>query len=147
MANKSETTLILKRTFNAPREKVFQAWTNPEMLKEWFHGGDDWTTPIQEVDLQVGGKFRLGMQPPDAEAPYVAYGTYREVQPPEKLVYTWDWEGQDPLDTLVTVVFREVGDSTEVELTHERFPNPETRDQHREGWIGCMDQLDKSFLS
>ncbi len=143
MANGSETTLNLKRTFNAPREKVFQAWTDPNALKEWFHGMDDWTTPVHEIDLQVGGKYRLGMQPPDGDTPYVAYGTYREVQPPEKLVYTWSWEGQDPMETLVTVEFREVGDSTEVELTHERFPNAEERDKHNEGWVGCLDQLSK----
>ncbi|MCH8874602.1 SRPBCC domain-containing protein [candidate division KSB1 bacterium] len=80
MANGSETTLNLKRTFNAPREKVFRAWTDPTALKEWFHGMDDWTTPVHEIDLQVGGKYRLGMQPPDGDTPYVAYGTYREVQ-------------------------------------------------------------------
>ncbi|MCH8957418.1 SRPBCC domain-containing protein [candidate division KSB1 bacterium] len=67
MANGSETTLNLKRIFNAPREKVFRAWTDPNALKEWFHGMDDWTTPVHEIDLQVGGKYRLGMQPPDGD--------------------------------------------------------------------------------
>ena len=143
MANGRETTLNLKRTFGAPREKVFQAWTDPNVLKQWFHGMDDQTTPIHEIDLKVGGEYRLGMQPPDGDTPYVAYGTYQEVQPPEKLVYTWSWEGQDPLNTLVTVEFRDVGDATEVELTHERFPNAEERDKHNEGWGGCLDQLGK----
>ena len=143
MANGSETTLNLKRTFGAPRAKVFQAWTDPNVLKQWFRGMDDWTTPIHEIDLKVGGKYRLGMQPPDGDTPYVAYGTYREIQPPEKLVYTWSWEGQDPMETLVTVEFRAVGDSTEVELTHERFPNAAERDKHNEGWVGCLDQLSK----
>jgi len=84
-----------------------------------------------------------GCSRPMAIQPYVAYGTYREILPPEKLVYTWSWEGQDPMETLVTVEFREVGDSTEVELTHERFPNAEERDKHNEGWVGCLDQLSK----
>ena len=139
----SETSLNLKRVFAAPRQKVFNAWTDPNALKEWFHAGDDWTTPVHEVDLRVGGRYRIGMQSPDADAPYVIQGVYKEVQPPERLVYTWSWEGEDPFETLVTVVFKDLGDSTEVQLTHEQFPNQAERDKHNEGWCGCLEQLEK----
>lgn len=135
------TTLNLKRTFAAPRERVFQAWTDPAELRKWFHVGEDWSTPICEVDLRENGTYRIGMQPPDGETPSVVTGRFREVNVPEKLVYTWSWEGDEPHETLVTVIFRDLGDKTEIELTHERFPSATERDKHAEGWEGCLQQL------
>lgn len=146
MSDRSGTTLSLKRIFAAPREKVFHAWTDANALKKWFHVGEDWTTPLCEIDLRVGGTYRIGMQPPDSDSPYVVQGTFREVKPPEKLVFTWSWEGEDPYETLVTVFFRDVGGKTEVELRHERFPNSEERDKHSEGWAGCLEQFSNFFL-
>ena len=137
----TEITLNLRRTFQAPREKVFRAWTDPEELKKWW-GPEGYATPSAEVDLRVGGKYRLGMRKlPDGETFYLS-GIYREVRPPERLVYTWRWEAQpEHGETLVTVEFREVGDSTEVVLTHERFPTEKARDDHNRGWSGCLDRL------
>ena len=139
----TEITLNLRRTFQAPREKVFRAWTDPEELKKWW-GPEGYATPSAEVDLRVGGKYRLGMRKlPDGEIFYLS-GIYREVRPPERLVYTWRWEAQpEHGETLVTVEFREVGDSTEVVLTHERFPTETARDDHNRGWSGCLDRLAK----
>jgi len=139
----TEITLNLRRIFKAPREKVFRAWTDPEELKKWW-GPEGYATPSAEVDLRVGGKYRLGMRKlPDGEIFYLS-GIYREVRPPESLVYTWRWEAQpEHGETLVTVEFREVRDSTEVVLTHERFPTQKARDDHNRGWSGCLDRLAK----
>lgn len=142
MIGRAEPKLSLKRTFAASREKLFQAWTDPAEIKKWFHVGEDWTTPLCEIDLRVGGAYRIGMQPPDRDTPYVVHGVFREVKSPEKLMFTWSWEGE-PHEMLVTVVFRDLGDKTEIELTHERFPNATERDKHAEGWTGCLQQLDK----
>ena len=84
----SETILQISRTFNAPRELVFQAWTQPESLSRWWAAGPGFTTPIAEVDLRVGGKYRLGMLAPDQDQPYVVGGVYKEMVHSEKLVYT-----------------------------------------------------------
>lgn len=140
-----ETTLHLRRTFAAPREKVFRAWTDPEELKTWW-GPAGYATPMAEVDLRVGGKYRLGMRKlPDGEIFYLS-GTYREVRPPEKLVYTWSWEGEPELrETLVTVEFQEMGHSTEVILTHEFFPSQKVRDDHNKGWTSCLDRLARAL--
>ena len=140
-----ETSLQIRRTFPAPRERVFRAWTQPEELKKWWGIADGFSAPIAEVDLRVGGNYRLGMKPPDGDTPYVCGGTFRELRPPEKLVYTWSWEppGNDIGETLVTVEFLDRGGSTEVVLTHELFPNQEARDQHSQGWAGALDQLAK----
>ncbi len=141
---RSEITLNLTRTYSAPREEVFRAWTEPEALKRWFAPSDEFSTPIAEVDLRVGGAYRIGMKPPDQEDMFIVVGTYREVQPPERLVFTWSWEeGMDVGETLVTVQFRDLGGSTEVVLTHELFPNEQARDKHNEGWSGCLERLEK----
>ena len=153
----SETTLRISRTINAPRELVFQAWTQPESLSRWWGVRADYTTPIAEVDLRVGGKYRLGMKAPDKDEPFVVGGTYREILPPEKLVYTWAWEyhGDEsapgpqsgpesvvgPGETLVTVLFHDAGGKTEVVLIHEFFADRNMRDEHSNGWSGCLEQL------
>lgn len=132
--------LQIKRTFNAPRAKVFRAWTDPAMLHKWWRSAPDWTSPIAEVDLREGGQYRLGMQAPDADAPYVVMGEYKEVVPAEKLVYTWGWEHGGAL-TQVTVEFLDHNDGTEIVLTHENFESEADRDEHALGWGGCIDTL------
>ena len=153
----SEISLRITRILDAPRELVFQAWTEPDRLNQWWRAHPAMSTPIAEVDLRVGGSYRLGMQPPDKDAPYVVVGTYREIRPPEKLVYTWSWEVDHPGgaagtgsapdsvlaagETLVTVELHDVDGKTEVVLTHEYFSNDHSRDEHQGGWGGCLDQL------
>ena len=134
-------SLELKYTFEAPRERVYRAWTDPAALRQWFRTAPDFTTTIAEVDLRVGGRFRIGMQSPGADALYVATGVYRQIQPPEKLVFTWTWEGSEEAETLVTVNFHSVGETTEVTLKHEGFESIEARDLHADGWQGCLSQL------
>ena len=101
----STTTLTITRTFAAPREKVFKAWTDPQELKKWWAAGPGFTTPFAEVDLRVGGRYRLAMKPPDQDVVRVVGGVYREVRPPERLIYTWAWEGSGGPETVVTVTF------------------------------------------
>ena len=140
---KPETTLHLTRTFAAPREKVFRAWTEPEELKKWW-GPEGYSTPTAEVDLRAGGTYRLGMMKLPKGDVFYLVGTYREVRPPEKLVYTWRWESQADLgETLVTVEFRDRGNATEVILTHELFPTEKARQDHDKGWNSCLDRLAK----
>ncbi|HET7874267.1 MAG TPA: SRPBCC domain-containing protein [Methylomirabilota bacterium] len=137
----SATTLRLTRTLPAPRERVFRAWTDPEALTRWW-GPHGFETPSAELDLRVGGRYRLAMRKlPDGEVFYLT-GTYREVRPPERLVYTWQWEAEPELgNTLVTVEFREVAGGTEVTVTHELFPSEKVGDDHNRGWSGCLDRL------
>lgn len=136
--------LRMTRMFAAPREKVFQAWTQPEHLRNWWGMSVGYTAPIVEVDLRVGGKYRLAMQPPDQEELHIVGGTFREISPPEKLVYTWGFQHEgmvqnEQSETLVTIEFRDLGDSTELVLTHEYFPTEEICEQHRQGWIMMLD--------
>ena len=138
----SETTLQVRRTFPAPRHKVFEAWTQAEKLTKWLcRVTEQHSTKILELDVRVGGRYRLEVTTPEGDR-YHLSGTYQEVQPPERLVFTWSWEGDPNFgETLVMVDFRARGNSTEVILTHERFPNAKARDQHTMGWNGCFDRL------
>ena len=82
------------RTIDAPRARVFNAWTDPAELRRWW-GPGEFLCPEAEVDLRCNGAYRLVMQP-TAGDPFVLAGTYREVTPPERLVYTWRWETGRP---------------------------------------------------
>jgi uncharacterized protein YndB with AHSA1/START domain len=138
--------LRLERTFDAPREEVFAAWTSPEVLRRWWAAAPGWECTTAEVDLRVGGRYRLAMRESPEAAPYAVGGEYLEVDPPERLVYTWTWEG-DPesqrgsRDSVVTVRFLPAGSGTTVELVHEGFATPDVRDRHAHGWMGVLDNL------
>ena len=139
-----EAVLRLSRTFNAPRERVFDAWTDPEVLREWWSAMPTMKPTLAEVDLREGGRYRLGMQDSESGREHVVVGEYREVRRPEGLAYTWTWEGSPELtggETLVEIEFREDGDGTEVVLTHTGLPTEESRGQHAHGWNGCFDSL------
>ena len=136
-----ETTLKVRRTFPAPRARVFRAWTDPKELALWFAPSVEYSTKVPELDLKVGGKYRVEMHHKGGNINRVG-GTYREINPPEKLVFTWRWEN-DPTahESLVTVEFLDLGTSTEVLLTHVQLPNVEQREKHAQGWNGCLEQL------
>ena len=152
-ANASTQTLKLRvaRTFDAPRERVFQAWTDPALLKKWFRPDDSFTTLLTKVDLRVGGKYRLQMRRPDGDF-HTCVGTYREVKAPERLVFTWQWEKDggepdfgevEPEQMLITLEFHTRGKQTEVILTQENFASVESRDRHEHGWNSCFGQFAK----
>jgi uncharacterized protein YndB with AHSA1/START domain len=127
------------RTIEAPREQVFRAWTDPDELRRWW-GPGEFTCPEAQVDLRPGGRYRLVMQP-TAGDPFVLGGTYREVEPPARLVYTWRWEtgpAADGSESLVTVEFRDRGEQTELVLTHSEFPASHGPAPYRMGWEGGL---------
>jgi uncharacterized protein YndB with AHSA1/START domain len=139
-----QASVSLRRTIAARRDDVFRAWTDPEHLRKWW-GPPGYETPEATVDLRPGGRYRFTMKKAPDGAPFFLTGTYREIAPPEKLVYTWTWEGR-PNDTgensLVTVRFLERGDSTEVVIVHDLLTTEEMRAGHTKGWIGCLDRLE-----
>jgi uncharacterized protein YndB with AHSA1/START domain len=99
---------------------------------------------LAEVDLRVGGRFRIHMREPDGKEHRVG-GAYRVIDPPRKLTYTWQWETEsstnDPVETLVTIEFLPRGKGTELVLTHEGFASEEARRSHEHGWAGIMEKL------
>ena len=137
-ATKNETSVTVRRIFPYSQDKLWAAWTEPEALKKWFHPGPDLMTPEAEVDLRVNGRYHFLIHTSHVQ------GEYQEVDPPNKLVFTWYWRDFEHLTTLVTVEFVPIGSAeTEVVLTHERFQNSEERDSHTEGWYGCFVELER----
>ena len=137
--------LRITRTYEAPREKVFQAWTDPRALTRWFAPTDDFRTEVPELDVRPGGRYRVDMI--QGERRHRLAGKYVEVRPPERLVFTWEWENEPAhgVETLVTIEFFDRGGSTELVLTHERFTEPASRDEHGKGWNGCLARLGRYF--
>ena len=133
-------TLRLTRVVPAPRDVVFRAWTDPEALRRWWVPFEGMTVPAAEVDLRPGGRYRFIVRNAKGEEFHLS-GVYREVRPPERLVYTWRWDGADDGETLVTVDFEASGTTTLLHLTHERFPDDAVRDRHGTGWTGVLDRL------
>jgi uncharacterized protein YndB with AHSA1/START domain len=137
------------RTIEAPREEVFRTRTDPEQLRTWW-GPGEFTCPEAAVDLRPGGSYRLVMQP-TAGDPFVVAGTYREVEPPSRLVYTWRWEtgpAADGAESLVTVEFRELSAQpprTELALTHTEFPASHGPAPYQVGWEGGLDKFERLF--
>jgi uncharacterized protein YndB with AHSA1/START domain len=133
--------LRIARTYTAPREKVFRAWTDPQALTRWLAPRDGFSTEVLELDLRPGGRYRIDMI--EAGRTHRVAGTYLEVRPPERLVFTWKWEGESAHleETRVTIELFERGQETELVLTHDRFTDPASRDEHGKGWNGCLDSL------
>ena len=150
--NEEGVVLRLSRRFAAPRERVFEAWTDPELLGIWWAAQPDWEGGEAEVDLRPGGRYRLAMRDPASGDVHTVVGEYREVRPPERLAYTWTWDTNvDAMkgseDTLVEVDFVEADGGTEVHLTHSGFASEQLSEMHGHGWNGCLDNLERRVLS
>ena len=135
------TALRITRVIRTDRQSVWDAWTKPEQMKQWSCPAPGGLAEATS-DLRVGGAFTMRMVVEGVE--HNAFGTYREVEEPKRLVYTWDWREEEQAmgDTLVTVEFNEVEGGTEVVLLHEGFPAEEARAGHDEGWNACMANLE-----
>lgn len=147
MPHRDEHTLTITRTFKAAPDKVFRAWSEPDLLKVWM-GGKGVESGYAEVDFRVGGGYRVRLQPP-AGNPFYVEGIYQEIDPPKKIVYTWIFVGAEieTGETLVTVDFVPQANGTQVTLRHEKLPNAQIRDIHAEGWTGLLSNIDDLDLN
>ena len=138
--------LRLQRTFAAPREDVYRAWTDPQAMTQWF-GSRSVRKPSAEADVRPGGRYRITMRSRTGYTIH-CFGTYLEVEPPERLVYTFAWQKMGLLtrgmgDSRVTVEFRDLGGSTEVSLTHELRDTRWLHAFHAWGWRRSLDNLER----
>lgn len=134
-------TLRLERSFKATAEQVFEAWTDPDLLKQWW-GPPGSVVTVVEVDLRVGGRYRIAIQQ-KSQATYYVSGAYQTVDRPYRLVFTWRWENpeMDIGQSLVTIELDSDGKKTDLRLIHERLPDEEARRSHAEGWTGILQKL------
>jgi uncharacterized protein YndB with AHSA1/START domain len=140
-------TLHLHRVLPAPRSRVFRACVEPEELAKWW-GPRGFTAPSVELDVRVGGKYRIAMKPPEGEVFYLS-GEFREVDPPARLVYTFRWEDPDPGDreTVVSVSLRALDDQTEFALVQTGFATQGRHALHHAGWTDSLDRLQELMSS
>lgn len=137
-------TLQIERTYQAPAEAVFDAWTSEEVMRRWFHGERAWQTPVAEVDLRLGGKVRVVMRDPDKEVDHGGGGYYTEIDPPRRLVFTWTWDDEER-ETLIELDFEESDGATKVTLTHSGLRDQETVISHEGGWSTCLENLERAL--
>jgi len=152
MATKSSTaaaagpitrpSLTIKRRLNAPPEKVYAAWTNPQKMTRWFGPANARIGSVQaDIDARIGGRFRISFSTDDEY--YEAGGVYREVVPNQKLVFSWAWHSTPERESQVTISLKPDGDGTLLTLHHEQFFDSAARDGHERGWTGMLDNLEK----
>jgi uncharacterized protein YndB with AHSA1/START domain len=145
MSEQGGLVLRIERTFDAPAQDVFDAWTREEVLLRWFHADPDWDTPSAEVDLRVGGSLRVVMRDPAAGAEYGGGGEYTVIDPPHRLVFTWVWDDDPSHPQLIEVEFSERDGATKVLMISSGIPTEKGRDEHEEGWHKCFDNLDRAL--
>ncbi len=143
MTEHRERVLQIERTFDAPVERVFEAWTSEEVLRRWLHGMPGWETPTAEVDLRVGGRIRIVMRDPSDGTEAGATGEYRVVEPPHRLVFTWVWDDQPDRQQVIELEFSERGGGTAVLMTNSSIPTDERRESQQRGWTVCFDNLER----
>jgi len=148
MTTKAEekTSLEIKRFINAPRDRVYAAWTDPVQLKEWW-GPKEVRTLTIVADTGVGGKYRWDLVNQEGEKMSV-FGEYQELVPGKKVVFTWKWDDDadwKDYDSIVSVEFSDRDGGTELRLTHVKLPSEASRDRHTEGWNSVIDRLEKFF--
>jgi uncharacterized protein YndB with AHSA1/START domain len=143
-------TVRVERTFEAPAEAVFDAWTNPEVLRRWWKANPAWEDARAEIDLRVGGGYRLAMRDPEAGEEHVVFGRYREVARPRRLVYSWTWEGTGPYAghaSEVAVTFQEDAPGrTTVVIEHAGLLDETSRANHEQGWKGVLESFARSGI-
>jgi uncharacterized protein YndB with AHSA1/START domain len=137
-------TLRMERAFEAPAQAVFDAFTNEEVLRRWWHPGHDWEATVAEVDLRLGGEVRVVMRNPHEDVEYGGGGRYTEIDPPRRLAFTWIWDG-DTTRQLIEVDFEEAGGVTTVRFTHRDLWDEEAVRSHEDGWGKAFDNLARAL--
>ncbi|MGP4001489.1 SRPBCC family protein [Streptomyces sp. 8N706] len=148
MTHDGTLRLRMERVLRAPRSAVFRALTEPQELAMWW-GPDGFTIPRVESDLRPGGGYRIAMQPPEGDLFHLV-GEFLDVDPPERLSYTFRWEEPDPEDreTVVTLSLRDLGStSTELALAQGDFATERRQALHDEGWTQALDKLEDHMSS
>ncbi len=142
MVTDTSTALVLRRTFNASPERLFEAWTTPAVLMKFLGPGDVEVLDVR-ADARAGGKYSITFRDSDGDV-MIAGGVYREIAPPERIVCTWAWREDDPKlakETLLTLEFLGRGAQTDLLLTHENFRDETQRSNHQSGWTQILDKL------
>jgi uncharacterized protein YndB with AHSA1/START domain len=139
----NRSKLLVRRTYNAPAERVFKAWVDPEDMRKWYTPKGHWNVDVRSMDLRIGGGYQVFFGP-EGETPYVEAGGYEEITPPYRLVFLAELSRDGGLIgvTRCDISFFDLGDQTEVTMI-ETGGDPAHAEERAEGWSGTMDNLYK----
>ena len=140
----NDNVLEMERLIPAPPERVFEYWTEPELVAKWF-GPGEFDVPSSQLDLRPGGKWRTTIRSPEGELRTVS-GVYSTIEPPRRLVFTWAWDDDNGVrghETQVTVTLEPTPGGTRLRLVQEDFQNREVRDRHNGGWASSLSKLQR----
>lgn len=145
--------VLQTRILNASAQGVWEAWTDPDLMKQWFCPLGMRAIEV-EVDLRIDGKFRIVMDPSDsAMRPppemgdvLTAYGTYERIYPPHELVFSWAWLGREE-DSRVSISLTAKGDKTVIVLEHEGLKNESSQIFHEDGWVPTLENLSQHLIA
>lgn len=143
VAEEAARVVRIERTFDAPAEDVFDAWTSEEVIRRWFRPASGWQEPSAEVDLRVGGRIRVVMRTPDGE-PVGAGGEYTLIDRPNRLAFTWTFDDDPSNEQMIELEFTERVDGvTTVLFVNSGISEQERRDSQYEGWSTCFDEIER----
>ncbi len=138
-----DRTLQIERTYRAPAQRVFDAWTSEEVMRRWWHAEHDWETTEAAVDLRVGGELRVVMRNPHEGAEYGGGGRYTVIDPPNRLAFTWIWDDESTR-MLIEIAFEERDGVTTVRFTHSGLWDEQSVRSHEDGWTKAFDNLQRT---
>jgi uncharacterized protein YndB with AHSA1/START domain len=139
-------SLTFKRRLNASPEKIFAAWTDPQKLVQWFGRADARRETMRaEIDLRVGGRYRVSFSVPAGEY-FEVGGVYREIVANERLVFSWAWHSTPERESLLTVSLEPDGAGTLLTLHHAQLFDEAARAGHERGWLAALEKLER-FLA
>jgi uncharacterized protein YndB with AHSA1/START domain len=136
----------IERTFDAPAEEVFDAWTSEEVIRRWFKPAQGWQEPSAEVDLRVGGTIRVVMRTPEGE-PVEAGGEFTLIERPHRLAFTWTFDDDPSNQQMIELEFTERDGATTVLFLNSNISGRERRDQQYDGWSTCFDEMGRVLVS
>ena len=140
------TTLRMERTYRAPAQAVFDAWTSEEVMRRWWHAEHDWETTEAAVDLRVGGAVRVVMRNPHDDVEYGGGGRYTEIDRPRRLAFTWLWDDTTSRQ-LIEIDFEERDGATVVRFSHGGLWDEQAVRDHEGGWTRCFDNLERELAT
>ena len=139
MTPAGKRSLVITKTFAVPPQRLYDAWCRPELMAQWFFPAPGWRADVA-AEIRPSGDYRVTMIDPEGGR-HVQHGTYVELEPARRLVFTWTCDELGVADSLVTLEFAQRGSQTELTLTHELPDDPVILREHEGGWHGCLGTL------
>ena len=146
MTEESAQVVRIERTFEAPAEDVFDAWTSAEVIGRWFRPGRDWGEASAEVDLRVGGQVSVVMRAPDGSA-VGASGEYTLIERPHRLAFSWTFDDDPSNQQMIELEFTEEDGATRVVFVNSDISAESRRDAQYEGWRACLDNMERVLVA